>query len=121
MYWVTPVPGGGLTFSPDGRTATLKMEHVPIINQPRWPALDAEIRPAFMSFRMVWKVSDTPANIDNPNKWFRFTGHAATVQMEVSVEVPSIGFSWKSDPLEKSECKFALMGEESNGKYYTPA
>ena len=49
---------------------------------------------------------------------FRFTGHKATVQMEAQFEVPSIGFSFKTDPLESSQCKFALMGEEVNGKYY---
>jgi len=32
--------------------------------------------------------------------------------------VPSIGFSWKSDPLEKSRADFAIMVEEANGRYY---
>lgn len=118
LYWVAPVPEGGLTFSPDG-TATLKMDRVPIIDQPRWPAMDAQPTPAFMSFRMVWKPTAEPANTDDPAKMFRFTGHKATVQMEAQFEVPSIGFSFKTDPLESSQCKFALMGEEVNGKYYS--
>jgi hypothetical protein len=32
--------------------------------------------------------------------------------------VPSLGFKWKSDPLETSEAIFAFIGEEQNGKYY---
>lgn len=104
--------------SADGRSATLQMKDVPIIDQPKWPAMDAAVKLAKLSFKMVWKAGDEPANIDDPAKIFRFTGHKATVQMEASVEVPQIGFSWKSDPLESSRCDFALMGEEVNGRYY---
>jgi hypothetical protein len=32
--------------------------------------------------------------------------------------VPSIGFSWRSDPLSTSKSDFAIMGEEVNGRYY---
>jgi hypothetical protein len=113
------VPDGGLTISPDGRTATLAMQKVPIIDQPKRPAMDAAVKAAFLSFKMVWKTTDEPANTDDPSKMFRFTGHKATVQMEASVEVPDIGFAWKSDPLETSKCDFALMGEEVNGRYYS--
>jgi hypothetical protein len=116
---VAPVPDGGLNISADGKTATLEMKRVPIIDQPKWPAMDAAVKPAFLTFKMVWKATEQAANFGDPGKLFRFTGHNATVQMEASVEVPSIGFSWKSDPLEKSECKFAVMGEEVNGKYYS--
>jgi hypothetical protein len=113
-----PVPDGGLSIGRDGKTATLKMDRVPIIDQPRWPAMDAEVKQAFLSFRMVWKATDQPANANDSSKSFRFAGFHANVQMEAQVEVPDIGFSWKSDPLESSQCKFALMVEESNGKYY---
>ena len=42
----------------------------------------------------------------------------AECQLEAQVEVPSIGFSWKSDPLSTSKCDFAIVGEEVNGRYY---
>jgi hypothetical protein len=38
--------------------------------------------------------------------------------MEAEVEVPSIDFSWKSDPLNTSKSDFAIIGEEVNGRYY---
>jgi len=38
--------------------------------------------------------------------------------MEVEVEVPSIGFSWKSDPLNASKSDFAIIGQEVHGRYY---
>ena len=45
---------------------------------------------------------------------------ALPVDAAVVVEVPSIGFSWKSDPLEKSQADIAIIGEEVNGRYYKP-
>jgi len=38
--------------------------------------------------------------------------------LEAQVEVPSIGFSWKSDPLNTSKADVAIIGEEVNGRYY---
>jgi len=32
--------------------------------------------------------------------------------------VPSIGFWWKSDPLNMSKADVAIIGEEVNGHYY---
>src|SRR5260370_29564181 len=40
-------------------------------------------------------------------------------QHEARVEVPSIGFTWKSDPIETSHANFAIIAEEANGKYYS--
>jgi hypothetical protein len=118
LYWTIPVPEGGLNVSPDGNTFTLEMRNVPVVDQPRWPALDATATPARMSFKMVWKSAADPVTYENGSKHFRFTGTRAICQMEAEVEVPSIGFSWKSDPLETSKCDVAIMGEEVNGRYY---
>jgi hypothetical protein len=79
------------------------MKDVPVVDQPHWPALDAVATPARMTFKMVWKSTGEPVQYDEPTKQFRFIGTRATCQLEAQVEVPSIGFSWKSDPLEKSE------------------
>jgi hypothetical protein len=48
----------------------------------------------------------------------RFTGARASWQMEAPIDVPSIGFSWKSDPLVPSKCDFAISGAEVNPCYY---
>ena len=95
------------------------MQKVAVVDQPRWPALDSIATPARMSFKMVWKSTGEPVKYDDPAKRFRFTGNKAACQMEAEVEVPSIGFSWKSDPLEKSSAAFAIMGQEANGRYYS--
>jgi len=115
---VTPVPSSGLTFSADGKIATLQMTNLPIIDQPRWPAMDAETTPAFLDFKLVFKETDEPVKYEDPNRQYRFEGFKAIAQLEASVREPSIDFTFKTDPLEASKSDFAVMGEEWNGKYY---
>ncbi len=113
-----PVPAGGVTASADGNSLTLEMKDVAVVDQPRWPAIDSLATPARMTFKMVWKSTGEPVAYNDPSKQFRFTGFRASCQMEAQVEVPSLGFSWKSDPLEKSRADFAIIGQEVNGRYY---
>jgi hypothetical protein len=94
------------------------MHGVAVVDQPRWPALNSTATPARMSFKIVWKSNGEPATYEDSSKHFRFTGMRATCQLEAEVEVPSIGFSWKSDPLDTSRCDFAIIGEEVSGRYY---
>ncbi|HEX8815552.1 MAG TPA: hypothetical protein VF753_08625 [Terriglobales bacterium] len=49
---------------------------------------------------------------------YRFEGFKATAQLEATVRVPSIDFTFKTNPLETSKADFAVMGNEVNGKYY---
>ena len=114
-----PVPTSGMTFSADGRTATLQMTNAAIIDQPRWPAMDAETTPAFMDFKLVLKAGSEPVTYEDPARQYRFEGFKASAQLEATFRVPSVGFTFKTDPLEQSSCDFAVMGEEVNGRYYT--
>ena len=67
---------------------------------------------------MVWKSTGESVTYDDPAKHFRFNGTRATCQLEAQVDVPSIGFSWKSDPLDTSKADVAVLGDEVNGRYY---
>jgi hypothetical protein len=115
---VTPVLSDGLTFSSDGKRATLQMSNLPIIDQPRWPAMDAETTPAFLDFRLVFIATEEPIKYENAMQQYRFEGFKAGAQLEATVRVPSIGFIFKTDPLETSKCDFAVTGAEVNGRYY---
>ena len=117
LYWVVPVPNGGLEVAPGGKSVTLAMRDVAVVDQPRWPALDASATPAKMSFKMVWKSTGEQVLYQDAARQFRFEGTRAVCQMEAQVEVPSIGFSWKSDPLATSSAAFAIIGNEMNGRY----
>jgi hypothetical protein len=113
-----PVPAGGLNISPDGNTITLEMKNVDVVDQPRWPALDAVATLARMTFKMVWKSTGEPVRYENASQQFRFIGTRAECQMEAQVEVPSIGFTWKSDAIGTSRAAFAVIGDEVNGRYF---
>jgi hypothetical protein len=112
------VPSDGLTFTADNKTATLQMTNVPIIDQPRWPAMDAETTPAFLDFKLVFKSTGEPVKYEDPSRQYRFEGFKAEAQLEAAVRVPSIDFAFKTDRLENSKWDFAVMGFEVNGKYY---
>jgi len=117
---VVPIPERALVFSPDGRTATLEMKDIAVVDEPKFPALDCESTPATLSFKMVCTATNEKVLYDDPQKQFRVEGYHATAQMEAQVNVPSIGFSWKSDPLSTSKANFAIIGDEVNGRYYNP-
>lgn len=121
LYWVVPVPSSGIIFSADGKTATLQMTNVPIIDQPRWPAMDAATTSAFMDFKLLFTAMDEPVKYEDPAHQYRFEGFKASAQLEAAIRVASIDFTFKTDPLESSKSDFAVMGSEVNGKYYEAA
>jgi len=94
------------------------MTNVPIINQPRWPAMDAESTPAFLGFKLIFRTGDEAVLYEDPMRQYRFRGFKAVAQLEAEVRVPSIDFTFKTDPLETSKADFAVIGTEVNGKYY---
>ena len=94
------------------------MKPLAVTDQPKWPAYDAQVSPATMSFRVVWRATDEKILIDDKQKHFRFEGYRATAQAEAAVEVPSLNFSWRSDPINTSKAAFAGMGQEVNGKHF---
>ncbi|HTR34330.1 MAG TPA: hypothetical protein VMH80_00410 [Bryobacteraceae bacterium] len=115
---MTPVASSSLSFSADGKTATLQMTGVPIIDQPRWPALDAKTTPASMDFKLVFQATGESVKYEDAARQYRFEGFLAAAQLEATIRVPSIDFTFKTDPMETSKCDFAVMGTEVNGKYY---
>ena len=95
------------------------MKGLSIIDQPKWPRFKAQATPAVMDILIVWKATNEKIFFNDPRKQCRVEGFKAIAQLEAKVEVPSMGFSWKSDPLETSRASFAIIGSEVNGKYYS--
>jgi hypothetical protein len=112
------VPPEGVKISPDGRSAVLEMKDVPVIDQPKWPSHGSPATPAVMSFKVTWKGTDEKVVFEDTLKHFKVEGYRAVAQLEASARVPSLNFSWKSDPIETSSAGFAIIGTEVNGKYY---
>lgn len=116
---MVPVPAAGLTINADRKTVILEMRDVPVVDQPRWPAIDSIATPARMTFKMVWKSTGEPVQYESLAEQFRFVGTHAECHLEAAVSVPSMGFEWKSDPIDTSTASFAIIGEEVNGRYYS--
>ena len=74
-----------------------------------------ESNPAFLDFRLVFTSTDEPIEYENAMRQYRLEGFKAMAQLEATVRVPSIDFTFKTDPLESSKCDFAVMGDEANG------
>lgn len=83
--------------------------------------MDAETSPAFMDFKLVFKGTDDPVKYEDASRQYRFEGVKAIAHLEATIRVPTIDFTFKTDPLEASKCDFAVMGSEVNGKYYEAA
>jgi hypothetical protein len=96
------------------------MSNLPIIDQPRWPAMDAETTLAYHDFKLVFNSTDEPVIYEDFMRQYRFQGFKAAAQLQAAVRVPSIEFTFKTDPIEASICDFAVMGTEVNGKYCEP-
>jgi hypothetical protein len=58
---------------------------------------------------------------EDRSRQYRFEGFRAAAQLEATIRVPSIDFTFKTDELETSSSDFAVMGTEVNGKYYEAA
>jgi hypothetical protein len=121
LYWVAPVPKTGLQIGSDGRSAVLEIKNLAVIDQPKWPQLNAPARPAMMSFKVTWTATGERYDLEDKSRHFRFEGFRAEAQAEAMVEVPSLKFSWKSDPISTSKADFAIIGTERNGKFFDGA
>ena len=117
---MVPIPKDALKVSEDGRTVTLQMKDVEVADQPLWPKFQAAMRPAKLSFRLVLTATKEKISWDVAQREFRFDGHKAKAQLEASVTLPSLKYTWKSQELEKSTADFAILGQEANGKFYSP-
>ena len=95
LYWVTPVPSDGLAFSENGKTATLQMTNVLIIDQPRWLGTDAETTPASL-VKLLFRSTDEPVKYEDPSQQYRFD-YKAAAQLEATIRLPSVDFTFKTD------------------------
>ena len=117
---MVPIPEGALKVSKDRRTITLEMKDLEVADQPLWPDFHAAMRPAKLSFRLKLAATEEKITWNVAENQFRFDGHKAKAQLEASIEVPALKYSWKSEALEKSTAEFAILGKEANGKFYSP-
>ncbi len=117
LYWTARLQPGQLTISSDGRSATLEVNDLAVIDEPTFPK-PGSAAPATISFRIVWTALGSATMFNNADKHFALLAAPARARASFKVAVPSAAFTWESAPLETSTSSDALIGSEVNGRYY---
>ncbi|GAC1543994.1 MAG: hypothetical protein NVS3B16_11250 [Vulcanimicrobiaceae bacterium] len=119
LFWTVRIPDQSATFAADGSSASVEVRDLAIVDQPRFPERAPTVRGTLAYMRVTWKSKPAARRFGDPGKQFVFDGHDAESQMEFDVRIPGINYVWKSDPLDRSHAKFAIVGKESNGRYHS--
>lgn len=90
-----------------------------MIDEPKFPD-QGPTYSAIKSFRIEWEADGDRATLEDEARYFQIGGFPARVRAEFAVEVPELGFSWKSDPIEAQTAStvYGFLGGEVNGQYY---
>jgi hypothetical protein len=99
--------------------ATLDIKDLAVVDQPNYPDR-SPTTPGTLSLRVIWRATNEKDLFSDPCKQFAVNAYHAEAQAQFSVVVPSLDFIWKSDPIETSRADFAIIGEEVNGRYFSP-
>jgi len=117
LFWNILVPDSSVTIGPDGQTATLVLNDVAVIDEPKFPK-PGPVYHGTMSLRIVWQVAGGMRMFNNADKHFAVQGFVSAAKAEFTVSVPALNFSWTSYSMETSHSTFAGMGNEVNGEFY---
>lgn len=118
LYWTTQLDASNFTFSADGRKATLDMNNLECIDEPKWPNKQGPASPATISYHLEWTANGAQYPFSSAAKNFSVLAYPAQVRASFKVTVPSADFSWTSDPMETSTSTDGLVGSEVNGTFY---
>ena len=118
LFWTIPIPPETCTFGDDGASASVDVKNLFVVDQPNFPDRTPTTPGLLVSMRVTWKAVARHERFGDAQKQFAFEGRRAEAQIAFAVTVPSRDFTWNSDPIETSRARFALIGRESNGRYY---
>lgn len=118
LFWTIPAPADSCTIDADGRAATIDVQKVFVVDQPAFPDRVPTTPGTLLTMRVTWKATAERVRLNDPHKQFAVDAHRAEAHVAFSVEVPGVGFTWRSDPIETSSASFAIVGHEMNGRYY---
>lgn len=118
LFWTIPIPEGSYAFGADGRSASVDVKNISVVDQPHFPDRTPTTPSTILHMRVTWSATPQRTRFEDAHKDFAFEGWHAEAQLEFAVAVPSLGFRWTSDPIGTSSARFGIIGRESNGRYY---
>jgi len=113
LYWTAALTGENLTLAADGRSATLEVSDLPVIDEPAFPKAGPS-QPGLASYRIIWRATGPLRTYADPTKHFLIHGYPAAVEAQVAVAVPSLGFTFVG---RATATVVAILGSEVNGYY----
>jgi hypothetical protein len=122
LFWAFEVPPGGLDVDNDGRSATLQVSNLPVIDSFQF--LGTTQVPASVSFKISWRatgpfVKRGLGTAVPPTDAGAFSALFAPAFVQGSFSGRELGFSFKSNPGVSSDRGYAQMGTEKNGVFLT--
>lgn len=130
LFWTAPIRMSSVAIDLGEATASLHLEDFLtkdfFTNRNNWittiPPVDA-----IVSYTIRWSGALARVDVvDLENTGLttnhRFAGRfiEGTATVEWSVSVPSMGFTFESDPADTSKSQFAEIGHERNGVFFRP-
>ncbi|GAC1409184.1 MAG: hypothetical protein NVSMB64_17910 [Candidatus Velthaea sp.] len=88
-----------------------------MVDQPEFPKRVPTSPGTLLNMRVAWEGTGRRERISD-EKSFAVDAVHSRAELEFSVSIPSLPFSWKSDPMSTSAADFAIVGRERNGRYY---
>jgi hypothetical protein len=115
-----PLPDGAVTSSPDGRTVSVDVHDLAVIDDPG-------AVPATVSFQITWKGRHGRRRLGRgtkvpPTAAAAFLGRFFRVARATgSFSGSEAGFTFSSDPKPVPKSRFAELGTERNGSFLAAA
>jgi len=117
LHWTVPVDPASLVRGEGGRSATLTVTNLAVVDTPKFP-FNGPSMPATVSYTIAWRAMEGPFALVNGQGRYRAQFFKAEARIGFSATIPSMNFTFQSDPAESSQSPFAILAREVNGVYF---
>ncbi|GAC1414504.1 MAG: hypothetical protein NVSMB5_02560 [Candidatus Velthaea sp.] len=118
LFWTIRIPEDACTIDAATGSARVEVKNIFIVDQPEFPNRVPTTPGMLLDMRVAWQGTGQRERFEDAQKLFTVDAMRSRAQIEFSVSIPSIAFTWKSDPMATSSADFAIVGRERNGRYY---
>ena len=120
LFWIVQLPEHAVRVSRDGRSASLRIEHISVIDSFQF-GRPAGV-PATISVTVRWEATGAPQRRGKGSAVpatdpAAFTARFAAARSTASFSGSELGFSFRSNPGVSTDRGYAEMGTERNGTF----
>jgi hypothetical protein len=121
LFWTIAVPASAVQFDVAAGTATLNVTNVPLFDYNNVPnsLTHGKNSPATASLQVRWTAAGA-AVVTRDDK-LTWNGALMPATATCAWSAQTTGFSYTTDAANTSKTIFAMLGRETNGRYFQPA